>query len=366
MKVKTKIAALLVAGLFSTAIIFTITSQAAPTVQAANHTLTKTIMHNSVAYTEAGKHTKNKYRAFTTVKVEDEPVIIKKQPYYKLKGKNRYLKASNIDGVKRKVKHNSYVYATSTRKASLNLIRKGRTIITYGSALRFKNGKRYYRIGGPIKQYLKAGNVGAVIGSPTEETTVTAIAQLGTAIYGTKKVKIAKAGTKFKVDRLETGSPAAYIMNQRGQFVPEPKIYRIKGTDHWLWFSNVKAKKKLPVHDYNEENFSYVSLYKDIDVYNADGSMQDHDGQKISKKVNYLRVEKLLYLWVPADQKAELFYNLTIHQIYSNKSEKMELGDAYVRASDVKYGYGIKLKPSNTKAEVEAQAQAQAKSAANN
>ncbi|WP_294758119.1 SLAP domain-containing protein, partial [uncultured Lactobacillus sp.] len=91
MKVKTKIAALLVAGLFSTAIIFTITSQAAPTVQAANHTLTKTIMHKSVAYTEAGKRTKNKYRAFTTVKVEDEPVIIKKQPYYKLKGKNRYL-----------------------------------------------------------------------------------------------------------------------------------------------------------------------------------------------------------------------------------------------------------------------------------
>ncbi|MEB3362963.1 hypothetical protein SDC49_02435 [Lactobacillus sp. R2/2] len=73
-------------------------------------------------------------------------------------------------------------------------------------------------------------------------------------------------------------------MDQRGQFVPEPKIYRIKGTDHWLWFSKVKAKKKLPVHDYNEENFSYVSLYKDIDVYNADGSMQDHDGQKISKK----------------------------------------------------------------------------------
>ena len=48
-------------------------------------------------------------------------------------------------------------------------------------------------------------------------------------------------------------------------------------------------------------------------------------------------------------------------KLYKNLTE---LGDAYVRASDVKYGYGIKLKPSNTKAEVEAQAQA--KSAANN
>ena len=46
-------------------------------------------------------------------------------------------------------------------------------------------------------------------------------------------------------------------------------------------------------------------------------------------------------------------------KLYKNLTE---LGDAYVRASDVKYGYGIELKPSNTKAEVEVQA----KSAANN
>ncbi|WP_338206758.1 hypothetical protein [Lactobacillus juensis] len=52
-----------------------------------------------------------------------------------------------------------------------------------------------------------------------------------------------------------------------------------------------------------------------------------------------------------------MFY--CFEKLYKNLTE---LGDAYVRASDVKYGYGIKLKPSKTKAEVEVQA----KSAANN
>ena len=52
-----------------------------------------------------------------------------------------------------------------------------------------------------------------------------------------------------------------------------------------------------------------------------------------------------------------MFY--CFEKLYKNLTE---LGDAYVRASDVKYGYGIKLKTSKTKAEVEVQA----KSAANN
>ncbi|WP_420844354.1 SLAP domain-containing protein [Lactobacillus panisapium] len=114
---------------------------------------TRTLMRNSVAYTLRGKRTNNKYQAFTKVKLIDRPVIINKQPYYWLgTKKQRLIMASNIDGVKRKVKHNAYVYATSSRKAALGLVRKGKTIITYGSSLCLKNGKRYYRIGGPAKQ----------------------------------------------------------------------------------------------------------------------------------------------------------------------------------------------------------------------
>ncbi|RMC47285.1 SLAP domain-containing protein [Lactobacillus sp. ESL0228] len=38
------------------------------------------------------------------------------------------------------------------------MLRKGRYIRTYGAPYQFKNGKLYYRIGGPKKQYVKVRN----------------------------------------------------------------------------------------------------------------------------------------------------------------------------------------------------------------
>ncbi|AZR14603.1 hypothetical protein CEE77_00530 [Lactobacillus crispatus] len=35
---------------------------------------------------------------------------------------------------------------------------KGSTVTTYGGSYKFKNGKRYYRIGGPAKQYVRTSN----------------------------------------------------------------------------------------------------------------------------------------------------------------------------------------------------------------
>ncbi|AZA20735.1 SLAP domain-containing protein [Lactobacillus helveticus] len=85
--------------------------------------------------------------------------------YYKLAlGANydeAYIKASNIDGIKRTLKHNAYVYATSKRRADYTVLKKGQTITTYGGSYKFKNGKRYYRVAGATvtnKRYVKVVN----------------------------------------------------------------------------------------------------------------------------------------------------------------------------------------------------------------
>lgn len=281
-----------------------------------------------------------------------------------MKNKKQYLKANNIDGVKRKVKHNSYVYASSTRKAELKVIKAGSTVTTYGGAYQFKNGQLYYRIGGPKKQYIKAQNLGPITGSSTEETTVTVsdtMASQGTNIYDYKATPVkkhVKKGTKFRVDCCEEGSLADAIEYDIGQFVPNAVIYRIKGTNHWLWGLHVKANKKLPVHDYNAENFSYIRFNQDINVYNADGTMQDHNGRKIRKQGGAFKVDKLLYIWVPAENKVDLFYHLVGNEFYATQpevSEKIKVGDAYVKKNEVEFFRGIKLKPSNTAQDAEKQ-----------
>ncbi|RMC24368.1 MULTISPECIES: SLAP domain-containing protein [unclassified Lactobacillus] len=71
---------------------------------------------------------------------------------------NQYVLAANIDGTLRKLKHNAYVYQTGSKRANHRLLRKGRYIRTYGAPYQFKNGKLYYRIGGPKKQYVKVRN----------------------------------------------------------------------------------------------------------------------------------------------------------------------------------------------------------------
>ncbi|MFM9597892.1 hypothetical protein ACKI1O_52420, partial [Streptomyces scabiei] len=80
--------------------------------------------------------------------------------------------------------------------------------------------------------------------------------------------------TKFVVDRLEV-TPFA------DQFPPtaaDAGQYRIKGTDTWLLAIDVTANKKLVKHDYNNEHYGYIKFINDTDVYNADGTMQNHNG----------------------------------------------------------------------------------------
>ena len=378
---KNKIMLISVVALMGTAPILS-TTTSAHTVQA-DSSITKTIMHNALAYDKDGNSTGHKYYVYGSVHVDPKLVTINGSQYYKVTDKDEYIKVTNIDGVTRKITHNAYIYRTSTQRTPYGMTAnskkwkfyKGETVTTYGGSYKFKNGKRYFRVGGPRKQYIRSYNLGPVISTNTasnltsnesnnatntnaEEATVTVKNDYGVNIYdnqGKAIKKNLKAGTKFIVDKLEVTPFADHFPSTAAQ----AGMYRIKGTDNWLLAIDVTADKKLVKHDYDHEHYGYIKFVKDTDVYNADGTMQNHNGAKIVKQGGNLKVDKLIYIWVPSENKAELFYHLVGTKFYATGNvDQIEVGnDAYVKASDVKFvNIGLTLTPSNTAAEAEATA----------
>ncbi len=122
-------------------------------------TVTKTLMHTAIAYDADGHATKQKYYAFRRMTFNTITSNIKGSLYYD--NPLYFIKASNIDGTKRTLKKNAYIYSSSRRRTSFNgswKLTKDSTVTTYGGSFRFRNGKRYYRIGGPAKQYVRVEN----------------------------------------------------------------------------------------------------------------------------------------------------------------------------------------------------------------
>lgn len=385
MRLSKKVTMLSIAALMGIAPLMGVSANA-HTVQAADGSVRKTVMHNSIAYDKDGSKTGRKYYTYGSIYVDPTPVTINGSQYYKISGKDQYVKVTNIDGVKRKVTHNAYIYRTSTQRTPYGMTAsskkwkfyKGETVTTYGGSYKFKNGKRYFRVGGPRKQYIKSYNLGPVIGTNTstnsntssttnnksnnsttnaEEATVTVQNVAGLAnIYnnqGRAIQKNIKAGTKFIVDRFEVTSFA-------DQFPPtaaDSGFYRIKGTDTWIPALAVTVNKKLVKHDYNNEHYGYIKFINNTDVYNADGTMQNHNGTKIVKQGGHIKVDKLVYIWVPSENKAELFYHLVGTKFYATGNvDQIEVGNnAYVKASDVEFiNQGLTLTPSNTPQEAQA------------
>lgn len=124
-------------------------------------TITKTLMHTAIAYDSDGHSTGKKYYAYRQLTFSAIKQNIKGSMYYNVQNTGDYIKVGNIDGTKRTLTRNAYIYATSTRRSSYTLLKKGTTITTYGGTYKFKNGKRYYRIEGATatnKRYVKAVN----------------------------------------------------------------------------------------------------------------------------------------------------------------------------------------------------------------
>lgn len=126
--------------------------------------VSKTVMHNAYFYDKNAKRVgTDKLTRYNSVTVSPKTTTINGKAYYevvengKLSGK--FINADNIDGTKRTLKHNAYVYKTSKKRANKVVLKKGDTVVTYGGTYTFKNGKQYYKIGNNTdKTYVKASN----------------------------------------------------------------------------------------------------------------------------------------------------------------------------------------------------------------
>lgn len=205
-----------------------------------------------------------------------------------------------------------------------------------------------------------------------EETTVTVNDSLGTPIVtfdqsgNVVQVRNAKNGEKFTVDYLEKGSRADKVAGYIGQFGGDQAIYRIKGTNNWLYSMGVKVAKKITAHDYDLENYSLIRFPQAADLYNENGVYLN---AKMKKNHTWWKVDKLVYIWVPSENKVEEFYHLTPFTVGDEISyiqyATHEIGastniydkGAYVKVNDVqRVENSVKLTPSNIAAEAEAAA----------
>ena len=126
--------------------------------------VSKTIMHNAYFYDKNAKRVgTDKLTRYNSVTVSPKTTTINGVAYYevvengKLSGK--FINADNIDGTKRTLKHNAYVYRSSKKRANKVVLKKGTEVTTYGGAYTFKNGKKYYKIGADTKKtYVKVAN----------------------------------------------------------------------------------------------------------------------------------------------------------------------------------------------------------------
>lgn len=126
--------------------------------------VSKTVMHNAYYYDKDAKRVgTDKLTRYNSVTVSPKTTTINGKAYYevvengKLSGK--FINADNIDGTKRTLKHNAYVYASSKKRANKVVLKKGTEVTTYGGSYTFKNGKQYYKIGNNTdKTYVKASN----------------------------------------------------------------------------------------------------------------------------------------------------------------------------------------------------------------
>ena len=133
-----------------------------PSTPSDTNTQTETVMVDSRAYDKSGNYLGHMYYAYDSIEIVPTVVTINGKTYYKVANKDEYVRVTNITGNQRTLKHNAYIYWSSYRRTpGTGKMYRGQTVTTYGGQMRFKNGKKYYRIEGcrnNNKRYIKAVN----------------------------------------------------------------------------------------------------------------------------------------------------------------------------------------------------------------
>ncbi|MBA1393472.1 hypothetical protein EQ500_06265, partial [Lactobacillus sp. XV13L] len=135
------------------------TAKAKKLIQGANegnsvNLIEKNIMHNAYLYNKQGKRDNGVIiAAGSKVKTTGKDKINGKT-YYALPD-GLYIAAGNIDGKKLRLKHNAYIYNQYGNRHGRKVLKKRRSVRTYGSAVSIKH-KQYYIVA--LNRYVKKAN----------------------------------------------------------------------------------------------------------------------------------------------------------------------------------------------------------------
>ena len=116
--------------------------------------INKKVMHNAYLYDENGVRANGLIiNAGSTIAVSTQKVI-NKRAYYALEN-GLYIAAGNIDAKKLKLEHNAYVYSKYGNRLGKKVLKKHKSVNTYGTAVRIK-GKKYYTL--TTSEFVKKAN----------------------------------------------------------------------------------------------------------------------------------------------------------------------------------------------------------------
>ena len=119
------------------------------------------------------------------------------------------------------------------------------------------------------------------------------------------------------------------------------EVFRIKNNKKlFVLRDDLKTQPRQQLIPYT--NIMHVRFVNDAYLYNIKGEFADDSWFSSGDTVS---VTGLRYIWVPADKKAELFY-----EVLDSPSSMSNCN--FVKASTAKYTFGNHLKPINTAADV--------------
>ena len=116
----------------------------------------RVVTHNAYIFNQSGVRVSGEFYVGDSITTYGTKYINGKK-FYDL-GNDRFVKANNVTGINRKLKHNAYIYTKKNKKVKRfgrKVLKKNRKVRTYGGAVKMHN-KWYYIIG--KNQFVKKAN----------------------------------------------------------------------------------------------------------------------------------------------------------------------------------------------------------------
>lgn len=237
--------------------------------------------------------------------------------------------ASDMDAVKVKLIHNSYVYDQNGKrikkyngKAKLT---KGTTVDSYGTDT--INGKDYYQLNAEGTAFVKASNVDS-----SKSATITL--KKNAYVYdgnGDTEKKTVKKGKKVRATEARYIGTKLYYKIGDDQFVKAANVGKVSGKLDPVNEPDGSATVDDDSSDDVDLNASIVTTTKVAPLYNIKGQA---DSTRSFGAGQRQQVSELRYIATSANSTPELFY-------------KLASGRGYLKATDVTYS-GKTLSPVNT------------------